>query len=452
VFDLSQEIANGAGVSEEFAAQLQHAADSGLITTKEMEHVEAAVKQYGDEAADAAKKQQLLNVNQESANAALQEMVTQSAPLKKYTELWDRLFKDMADGTIDTNSTANAINLLAEKLGLTQTEVIELARAGLDDQLAADADAAQAAADAATEYNDVLRSADWGGAALTAASDAFGAFNEQRFAAGNLVQEEAAAWGALSEAVKDGGINLDTATEKGAKQQDALEDLAGVINTQLATAYVDAAGDGDKFKSSAANIANTLRDRLIKELGLSETAADDVIYTLGLMPEDIETRYALSGVEEAKVKLDLLSGSIDDLPKDVQAKVTQQIITGDYVGALNTVQSYYDRHPAKLPVYADLKGFRYQGGGSGVVEPATTLASTPTGPSPMALGATPTATMPAATGTTAAGWSPPWAPTVKVKFTADTTAVDRAFRNLGRSVHSTAERYVWRNGRYLEVG
>jgi hypothetical protein len=442
VFDLSQEIANGAGTSDEFAARLRHAADAGLITTKELEHVTDAVEDYGEEAAAAAKKQQLFTVNQESANAALQEMVTKSAPMEKYTHLWERLMKDMADGTIDTNSAANAVNLLAKNLGLTQTEVLDLARTGLAAQLEADAEAAQDAADAVAEYEHVVAGAEFGSTALTAATDAFTAFNEARFAAGNKVQNEAAAWGAYNEALKDVGPNMDITTEAGSKQQDALEDLATIVNTDLAQAYADAGGNSDEFKAKAGGLADMLRTRLTKEMGFSKEAADDVIYTLGLMPEDIETRYALSGTEEAKLKLDLLSGSIDDLPADVRTKVTQEIIAGDYVGALGTVQTYYDKHPATLYVQPKLKGFRYQGGGSGVVEPINAAAPTATG-------------MATTTGTAAAtssGGSWTWSPTVSVKFRADTADVDRALRNLGgRTMKATADRYVWRNGRYLEA-
>jgi hypothetical protein len=305
-------------------------------------------------------------------------------------------------------------------------------------------------------YGEALAGIDYGQAALEGATTAMSAFSEERVAAGNLVQDEAEAWRDFSEAVKDGGLNLDTTTEKGAKQQDALEDLAGVIDTQLAQAYQDAAGDGAKFKTSAENIANTLRDRLTKELGLSGDEADDVIYTLGLMPEDIETRYALSGTEEAKIKLDLLSGSIDDLPKDVKATVTQQIIAGDYVGALDTVQGYYDRNPARLGVKLYLAPGTNKALERGLaLGPIVSSAPLPPdqGPTPVGLGATTLATVPAAGGMSS--------PTVSVGVSLNSrglrdltaavrNAVDRGLG--GRTAQATAQRYVWRNGRYLEVG
>ena len=75
---------------------------------------------------------------------------------------------------------------------------------------------------------------------------------------------------------------------------------------------------------------------------------------LGLVPENMETIYNLAGTEEAKIKLDLLQTYIAGLPEDVQTTVTQQILLGDYVGAVATVQQHAANNPATMHIYADV--------------------------------------------------------------------------------------------------
>ena len=83
---------------------------------------------------------------------------------------------------------------------------------------------------------------------------------------------------------------------------------------------------------------------------MSEEQARDMIAELGLMPEQVETFYKLAGDAEAKLQLELLQGYIDDLPDDVQTTITQQILLGDYQGAVATVQAYANRNPAWLAI------------------------------------------------------------------------------------------------------
>ena len=94
------------------------------------------------------------------------------------------------------------------------------------------------------------------------------------------------------------------------------------------------------------------------ELGDSEEEArdkaNDLMIQLGLVPENMETVYDLAGTEEAKLQLDLLQGYIAAIPADVQTTITQQVLAGDYVGAVATVQAYADAHPATLYVDADV--------------------------------------------------------------------------------------------------
>ena len=114
---------------------------------------------------------------------------------------------------------------------------------------------------------------------------------------------------------------------------------------------------------------------------------------LDLTAKDYRARFEVSGTEEAIAKVGLLQGAIDNLPEEQQITVTQQILEGDYVGALETVQDYYDQHPAVVdvefnPLYPS--GFVMSGGA--LVPGPRSLPPTGEGAEPMLMGATPTAT------------------------------------------------------------
>jgi hypothetical protein len=137
-------------------------------------------------------------------------------------------------------------------------------------------------------------------------------------------------------------------SEKGRNNQKALEQLASVIDVQLVSAYDAADGNQETFRQNAQRIADQTLERLQNQFHLSSDQAHDLAGRLGLLPEDIETRYTLSQTEDARQKIQLLQTAINDLPKDVQTRVNQLIIKGDYVGALNEVNGYYATHPASI--------------------------------------------------------------------------------------------------------
>jgi hypothetical protein len=195
-------------------------------------------------------------------------------------------------------------------------------------------------------YSTALGSIDFKNAGLDGALAGMSAFHDQFFGLADIAAANEEAFDNFGQSLKDNGESFDLNTEKGRANQKALEDLSSTMDVQLAAALEDSGGSLETFQGKAKTMADTLRDRLINELGLSAEAADDMIAKLGLLPEDIETRYQLSGDAEAQLKLGFLQTAIDNLPEDVQTTVTQQIIVGDYQGALATVQAYYTRNPA----------------------------------------------------------------------------------------------------------
>lgn len=309
--------------------------------------------------------------------------------------------------TDSTKSQRNAIlgATLAQKARVDAIKATDAAEKAADNtQMYLDQAAGiDAAAKAAKRYADTVGATDFGAADLEGAVTGMSAFRDQFFSLADIAAQNEAAFDSLGKSLKDNGDSFDLNTDKGRNNQKAIEDLSAAMDTQLAAAFADSDGRFETFRSKATTIADTLRDRLIKEMGLSGAQADDMIRRLGLMPADIETRYKLSGTEEAKLKLDLLSGSIDDLPKDVQAKVTQQIIAGDYVGALNTIQNYYDRHPVTVPVELRVSTASLSAAQQAAINAGRSVAGTsvaaPAGMAVVPFGATTVA--PAAAGTTA---------------------------------------------------
>ena len=195
-----------------------------------------------------------------------------------------------------------------------------------------------------------------------------------------IARNSAEAEQALADSVKENGKSFDFGTEAGLKNLDAIEGVAEAVGVKLASAYDDADGNQRKFRESATEIADETLARLREEMGLSEEQTGQLAEALGLMPEDIETRYEMSGTEEAITKIGLLETSIEGLPDNVQTKVTQQIIAGDYQGALDTVNDFYEQNPAILPVKPVIGSYVYPPGliPSGSSAPgAGTLSATP---------------------------------------------------------------------------
>jgi hypothetical protein len=277
----------------------------------------------------------IIHGRNEGVSASLADLGTATGDVNKR-------FTDMVWGS---KKLADAAKATADAQYEQRTSFVKTADA-LKDWADAQADALEG-----TEaFNTAVGSMDWGGATLKGAVAGMSAFHEQFFGLADIAAANEAAFDGLGESLKKNGKSFDLNTEKGRANQKAVEDLSSTLDGQLAAAYADSGGDMDTFKGKAAGIADTLRGRLQNELGLSAGAADDMIRRLGLLPEDVETRYQLSGTEEARLKIGLLQGSIDHLPENVRTQVTQQIIVGDYQGALATIQGYYNRNPATVKV------------------------------------------------------------------------------------------------------
>ena len=127
-----------------------------------------------------------------------------------------------------------------------------------------------------------------------------------------------------------------------------LMSLSDQTSAYLST-LISSGATTDQVKTQANNLALAYAQQM-QAAGLTEDQINEYLKVLGLTPDQVNTAITVSGTEAARQKLTLLQTQIDELPKDVQTKVTQQIIAGDYQGALATINSYYANNPATLPV------------------------------------------------------------------------------------------------------
>ena len=152
-------------------------------------------------------------------------------------------------------------------------------------------------------YSDALKGEDWGKASLDGAVTAMSEFTSEHNALIDINADAQKAVDDFSQSIKDNGTSFDVATEKGRANQEALEGVAKTLDTKLAAAYADSGGDMDTFKEKSKAISDDAVKALMPALKGSGISAEDLATKLGLLPEDIETRYKLAGDEEAKLKL-----------------------------------------------------------------------------------------------------------------------------------------------------
>lgn len=382
MYDFSSAITNTFSGMATFRAQLQAAKNAGQITGEEFNAMAEAAEEYAANARKAAEAQRLWNVDADEANAILGDLTAQADPLSQMTDQWATLFADMADGTITTQAAADAINQLRDGLGMTSEQVVDLARQHLADDMEANAEATQQAADAAREYAQVLASDEWGASTITAAADAFGQLAESTFGLQNIAANSQAAYDELNASVKENGFTFDIATEKGRANAEQIQNLYQSLIPQLSAAFADAGGSVDSFAANMDTLRTGVFQQLDQQTNLTTDQINAVIDQLGVFDgSTYASTFELLGTEDATTKLGLLSGVLGSLPEDVQRQVTLAVIAGDPQAALDAVQASVSGSPPPTadlaldtkPAEADAKGFTQQ---DRAVKPVTVDANT----------------------------------------------------------------------------
>jgi hypothetical protein len=280
--------------------------------------------------------------------------------------IWNDVVNDMRDSDANFASTAGNVDVLAEAMNLSTDEVIQLARetaAAIPTTKSFDA-ATRDAADSVKHAGDmadgtavsvaaighVLDSTDWGAASIDATASAMGSFFDKFTAGREAVAGVHDALDSLTDAFKaqqdaDQGLLPNLSTPEGRATFDALEQLGTSLIPDIQKAFDDSNGSADKFNRNMTTIYSRTLAQLSDQLNISEDDAKQLLAQIGLTPDNFSTQYELIGDELALQQLQLLQGVIDGLPRDVQSRITYQISTGDYQGAVQTIVNYGASHP-----------------------------------------------------------------------------------------------------------
>ena len=155
------------------------------------------------------------------------------------------------------------------------------------------------------------------GAEVEALSGKLAAFAEQHLTTRSAARDFEAAIDDLTASLADNGKTLDISTEAGRNNEAAID--------RVASATMRSAEETRKQTGSQAaanDVINKGRDALLKQLeafGITGQKAQDYVNKLGLIPGDVRTEIALTGVAAAE-------GALRNITKDRTAKVYVKVI------------------------------------------------------------------------------------------------------------------------------
>lgn len=324
----------------------------------------AAVDQYAESASGAISGSEALNrvltVTGDAAAQAFDAFMKAEDPISRYPEEFARIGQAISQGV---TPSAKDLEVVTEGLGISMEDAFRIGQEAAQDQADAveesaertreAAEAAREARSAMAEFATAVKSVDFQQAALQGGVAGMRQFTEELNALPTIASDTEAAFAALNAAVEENGYTFATTTEKGRANQDALAGVAEALDTKLAAAYDNANGSQEAFAAEAQTITDDTLARLSSEMGLSAEQTADLAARLGLLPEDIATRYELAGAAEAALKLEQLSGLLGSLPPDVQSQVAVMIAQGDLEGAVSLINSTFGAMAATVGVTAD---------------------------------------------------------------------------------------------------
>lgn len=151
-----------------------------------------------------------------------------------------------------------------------------------------------------------------------------------------------------------GGYN-----EEQTKAIDSLTSL-GAANRDYVSGLIASGASSDEVKMRAAAL-NEEYGKQLKAAGLTTAQVKEYQRILGLTDPDVETAIRLSGDEKAITQLQLLQADLEKIDDtDVQATIRQQILAGDYQGAVATAQAYFNKNPLTATVRLDTNAAKQQ--------------------------------------------------------------------------------------------
>jgi TP901 family phage tail tape measure protein len=190
------------------------------------------------------------------------------------------------------------------------------------------------AKNAIQQVGDAFRSTAGQAAEFNAAISGMAAFNNQFFSLAQIAANYEGALDNLDKSLEDNGFNFDLNTEKGRANQSAVQALASTLESQFISAYDAANGSQTRFMENARSIGAGVLERLQTDLGLTAGQAQELATRLGLTEGDYLIRWEMSGDEEARIRLDLMSSAIGLLNEEARTEIALAVGTGDFEGAL----------------------------------------------------------------------------------------------------------------------
>lgn len=223
-----------------------------------------------------------------------------------------------------TNAASETLERLADAASMADPAVSEL---GIS------MDAAAAGADA---FNRSLAQSSGLGSQLDAAVDLGEAFREVDRSARRLP--------------KTLDLTAISLGELRPRQLDAIRDLRslGAATNEYLTALLKSGASADEVRKQAAGFRAELEAQL-RQAGLSEEAIRQYTEAATLAPAQIETAIKLSGVEQARFKLNAYLGLLEGkIPPEIATSVITAIEAGDLDGAAAQLKRFADTNPVAI--------------------------------------------------------------------------------------------------------
>ena len=262
----------------------------------------------------------------------------------------------MADGTINTEAAAQALNFLSGALGLAREQILDIAQGQLDETMKASAEQAENLAEGMDAVDDAFTGTEERVAALGRAFDQFNADSDLNFSemASNTVESFDSIKEALSK-VQDVGSkplvpttveDLRGLSDESAAVIDSIGGMRDAIQTELGAALEAGGGNFDSFREKASLFRDEITTQFTEAftamgLGPAEVQAkvNELLSTLGLLPEQTEMQITMTGEEEAQRKLELFGSAIDSLPPEIKAQVIAAVDANDPIRAWELISS-----------------------------------------------------------------------------------------------------------------
>jgi TP901 family phage tail tape measure protein len=223
-------------------------------------------------------------------------------------------------------------------------------------------EAYQRGQEALENYQSTMRGAEWGEAPITAAATAMGRFNEYIFGGASQIAATEGAMDGLAEALQEidtigaGGLeDFNLATEEGRAGMEALQEVSAAWAPRLQEAVAESGGSVAELSGRLGGLRDDFI-RMATDAGIGADEAAALADAIGLIPENAEVLIELSGHEEARLRLQLLSEAITGLSEEAQREIALQVSTGNFTGALATAQFEFRRMKAEAEGMIYIKG------------------------------------------------------------------------------------------------